>query len=57
MKSGNAITQVGNRVATIHAKPCAVSFDVATCAVLVIDMQNDFGADAGMFGRADWTSR
>ena len=41
-----------SRVATIHAKPQAVQVDIATCAVIVIDMQNDFGAEGGMFHRA-----
>ena len=40
------------RIATIDARPQAVSFDIATCAVLVIDMQNDFGSEGGMFARA-----
>ena len=41
-----------NRVATIQAKPHSVSFDTGATAVLVIDMQNDFGAEGGMFHRA-----
>ena len=41
-----------NRVATIQAKPQSVSFSTGTTAVLVIDMQNDFGAEGGMFHRA-----
>jgi ureidoacrylate peracid hydrolase len=52
VKSEGAIAQVGSRVATIQAKPSAVSVDVASCAVLVVDMQNDFGAEGGMFHRA-----
>lgn len=52
MKSKNAIAEVGNGTATIQAKPYAVSVDVATCAVLVVDMQNDFGMEGGMFHRA-----
>jgi ureidoacrylate peracid hydrolase len=52
MKSENAIAQAGSRAATIQAKPHAVSVDVATCAVLVVDMQNDFGTEGGMFHRA-----
>jgi ureidoacrylate peracid hydrolase len=39
-------------VATIQAKPQAVSFDVARAAVIVVDMQNDFGSEGGMFHRA-----
>ena len=52
MKSESTIAQVGSRAATIQAKPHAVSVDVSTCAVLVVDMQNDFGAEGGMFQRA-----
>ncbi len=37
---------------TIDARPEAVGFDPARTAVLVIDMQNDFGAVGGMFDRA-----
>jgi ureidoacrylate peracid hydrolase len=36
----------------IDAKPEAVTFDPAKSAVIVVDMQNDFGAEAGMFARA-----
>lgn len=48
----NTIALVGSRAATIQAKPHPVTVDVATCAVLVVDMQNDFGAEGGMFHRA-----
>jgi nicotinamidase-related amidase len=37
---------------TIDAKPEAVSVDPARTAVIVVDMQNDFGAQGGMFARA-----
>lgn len=40
------------RVATIQARPHAVLVDTTACAVLVIDMQNDFGSEGGMFHRA-----
>jgi len=40
------------RFAAIPAKPDAVSLDVLTSVVIVIDMQNDFGAEGGMFHRA-----
>lgn len=40
------------RFATIEARPHAVTFDVAKAAVIVVDMQNDFGAEGGMFSRA-----
>lgn len=37
---------------TIDAAPAPVAFDASTSAVLVIDMQNDFGSPGGMFDRA-----
>ena len=37
---------------TIEAKPESIRIDPGKCAVLVIDMQNDFGAKGGMFDRA-----
>jgi ureidoacrylate peracid hydrolase len=37
---------------TLAARPEAVAFDPASTAVIVVDMQNDFGADTGMFARA-----
>ena len=52
MESENAFAQPVSRAATIQAMPYAVSVDVTTCAVLVVDMQNDFGAEGGMFHRA-----
>ena len=39
-------------VFTIEARPASVSFDAAHTAVIVVDMQNDFGSPKGMFGRA-----
>jgi ureidoacrylate peracid hydrolase len=40
------------RLVTIQAKPHAIVVDIATSAVIVIDMQNDFGTEGGMFHRA-----
>ncbi|HEV8337197.1 MAG TPA: cysteine hydrolase [Candidatus Polarisedimenticolia bacterium] len=40
------------RVVTIEAKPEPIPIDTAKTAVLVIDMQNDFGSKGGMFDRA-----
>ena len=37
---------------TIDAKPQPVSIDPAKTAVIVVDMQNDFGSKGGMFDRA-----
>lgn len=39
-------------VFTIEARPAPVRFDAAHTAVIVVDMQNDFGSPEGMFGRA-----
>lgn len=36
---------------TIPARPQGVELDPTTTAVIVVDMQNDFGADGGMFQR------
>ncbi|MCV2361243.1 cysteine hydrolase [Paucibacter sp. TC2R-5] len=37
---------------TLDARPTAFGLDVSKAALLVIDMQNDFGAEGGMFERA-----
>jgi ureidoacrylate peracid hydrolase len=37
---------------TIEARPQAVTLDPARTGVLVVDMQNDFGTEGGMFARA-----
>lgn len=37
---------------SIEAKPSSFSMDPATAAVIVVDMQNDFGSNGGMFQRA-----
>ena len=37
---------------TIDARPTSVEIDLRRAAVLVIDMQNDFGSPGGMFDRA-----
>lgn len=41
-----------SRVVTLQAQPQAIALDVGACAVLVVDMQNDFGSTGGMFERA-----
>ena len=41
-----------DRAVTIEARPESIQVDIGKCAVLVIDMQNDFGAKGGMFDRA-----
>ena len=37
---------------TLEARPNPVEFDAGKTAVIVVDMQNDFGAKGGMFDRA-----
>src|ERR1700688_899183 len=36
----------------LHAKPQAIEIDPTRTAVIVVDMQNDFGSKGGMFDRA-----
>lgn len=40
------------RAITIEARPAPITLDLSKTAVLVVDMQNDFGAKGGMFERA-----
>ena len=40
------------RTVTVQARPAPLTVDTAATAVLVIDMQNDFGSPGGMFARA-----
>ena len=40
------------RVVELGARPAPVTIDTAKAAVLVVDMQNDFGSPGGMFERA-----
>jgi ureidoacrylate peracid hydrolase len=57
---GNALREVKHAgrtgeketVMNLEAKPEAITFDPAKTAVLVVDMQNDFGSKGGMFDRA-----
>lgn len=41
-----------SEVVRLDARPEPVVFDTATTAVIIVDMQNDFGAKGGMFDRA-----
>jgi ureidoacrylate peracid hydrolase len=41
-----------NRLINLDAKPEAMTLDPAMTAVIVVDMQNDFGSKGGMFDRA-----
>ena len=40
------------RIVTLAATPRDVELDLAKTAVMVVDMQNDFGSEDGMFDRA-----
>ncbi len=42
----------GSRLITLDARPEPVRIEAGQAAVLVVDMQNDFGARGGMFDRA-----
>ena len=42
----------GSDLFAIDARPAPVRFDASETAVIVVDMQNDFGSPDGMFGRA-----
>ena len=44
--------QARPHVITLSAQPEPIEIDRNRCAVLVVDMQNDFGARGGMFDRA-----
>jgi ureidoacrylate peracid hydrolase len=50
--SGIATPSVMGRRASIEAAPGPFVFDRVETAVLVVDMQNDFGSEGGMFHRA-----
>jgi len=40
------------RSVVVDARPERLAIDPRTTAVIVVDMQNDFGAEGGMFARA-----
>jgi hypothetical protein len=40
------------RLMNLDAKPEAIAFDPEKTALIVVDMQNDFGSKGGMFDRA-----
>ena len=45
-------SETSEHVVVIEAQPAPIHIDMTRTAVLVIDMQNDFGAKGGMFDRA-----
>lgn len=51
MKTINHPLPAGQMV-TLQASPVQLEIGVASTAVIVVDMQNDFGAEGGMFHRA-----
>src|SRR5262245_14214491 len=50
-QQGDVMASEG-RFVTVAAKPEPLTMDPARSAVIVVDMQNDFGAEGGMFARA-----
>src|SRR2546428_834158 len=57
MRPRNASAMVGfltveARSVVVDARPERLAIDPGTTAVIVVDMQNDFGAEGGMFARA-----
>lgn len=52
MQAGRFANEVRRHSVTMEAKPSGITVDVAKSAVVVVDMQNDFGAEGGMFHRA-----
>ena len=51
MRSTASASGTGRSV-SIEARPESITLDTSRAAVLVVDMQNDFGAKGGMFDRA-----
>ena len=41
-----------SRIVSLDARPEPIAIDTASTAVIVVDMQNDFGAKGGVFDRA-----
>ena len=50
--SAVATSSKASRLVKIEARPEPITIDLSKSAVLVVDMQNDFGAKGGMFERA-----
>lgn len=48
-KAGRSNSLGISRHVTVAAKPGPITIDLAKIAVLVVDMQNDFGTKGGMF--------
>jgi ureidoacrylate peracid hydrolase len=52
MTTDSVSSKPPSRLLTIDAKPHPITVDVASTVIIVVDMQNDFGAVGGMFHRA-----
>ena len=52
MTENHLSTPTTSSIVVIEAQPTPLRIDTTQTAVLVIDMQNDFGAKGGMFDRA-----
>jgi ureidoacrylate peracid hydrolase len=50
--TAHRLQEARSRIVTLEAKPEPIAIDTAKTAVIVVDMQNDFGAKGGMFDRA-----
>lgn len=50
-EASHFLDSVTNERVKIDAKPAPISIDTAKTAVIVVDMQNDFGSKGGMFDR------
>jgi ureidoacrylate peracid hydrolase len=50
--TAESVEQPNSELVTLNAKPEPITIDPARCAVIVIDMENDFAAKGGMFDRA-----
>jgi ureidoacrylate peracid hydrolase len=50
--AGLHVPHAASNVVTLAAKPTEFKFDTAKAAMIVVDMQNDFGSKGGMFDRA-----
>ncbi len=50
--SNRRLSDAKSRMIKIEAKPEPITIDRAKTAVIVVDMQNDFGSKGGMFDRA-----
>ena len=50
--SNGSVRMTERRILSLDARPALVEIDPDRTAVIVVDMQNDFGSEGGMFHRA-----